>query len=37
MLEGPLDLACLEHLNVKVVIQFAMNEQLKDLTHVLCL
>ncbi len=27
----PLDLACLEHLNVIVIIQFATNEQLKDL------
>jgi hypothetical protein len=29
----PLDLACLECLNVLIVTQFATNEQLKDLTH----
>jgi hypothetical protein len=33
----PLDLACLEHLNVIVAIQFATNEQLKDLTHMFSL
>ncbi len=32
----PLDLACLEHLNVIIVIQFATNEQLKALTHMFC-
>ncbi len=32
----PLDPAYLEHLNVIVAIQFATNEQLKDLTHMLC-
>ncbi len=31
-----MDLACLEHLSVKVTTQFATNEQLKDLTHMLC-
>jgi hypothetical protein len=33
----PLDLACFEHLNVIVLTQFAINEQLKDLTHMFCL
>ncbi len=32
-----MDLACLERLSVIVVIQFATNEQLKDLTHMFCL
>ncbi len=33
----PLDLACLECLNVIVATQFATHEQLKDLIHMLCL
>jgi hypothetical protein len=33
----PLDLACLECLNVIIITHFATNEQLKDLTHMLCL
>jgi hypothetical protein len=33
----PLDLVCLKCLNVIVATQFATNEQLKDLTHMLCL
>jgi hypothetical protein len=33
----PLDLARLECLSVIVATQFATNEQLKDLTHMLCL
>ncbi len=33
----PLDLAYLERLNVIVTIQFATNEQLKNLTHMFCL
>jgi hypothetical protein len=32
-----LNLACFERLNVTVAIQFIMNEQLKDLTHMFCL
>jgi len=32
----PLDLAYLECLNVIVATQFAINEQLKDLTHMFC-
>ncbi len=32
----PLDLACLDCLNFIVAIQFATNEQLKYLTHMLC-
>jgi hypothetical protein len=32
----PLNLACLKHLNVIIVTQFATNEQLKDLTHMFC-
>ena len=32
-----MDLACLKHLSVIVVTQFATNEQLKDLTHMFCL
>jgi len=32
----PLDLACFERLSVIVAIQFAINEQLKDLTHMVC-
>jgi hypothetical protein len=33
----PLDLPCFEHLSVIVAIQFATNEQLKDLTLMFCL
>jgi hypothetical protein len=33
----PLDLTYFEHLNIIVATQFAINEQLKDLTHMLCL
>jgi len=33
----PLDLACLERLSVIIATQFAINEQLKDLTHMFCL
>jgi len=33
----PLDLACVECLSVIVSTQFAINEQLKDLTHMFCL
>jgi hypothetical protein len=32
----PLDLAYFKHLSVIVTIQFATNEQLKDLTHMFC-
>jgi len=32
----PLDLGYLECLNVIGLIQFAINEQLKDLTHMIC-
>jgi hypothetical protein len=32
----PLDLACLERLIVIIATQFAINEQLKDLTHMIC-
>jgi hypothetical protein len=32
----PLDLTYLERLSVIVATQFATNEQLKDLTHMLC-
>jgi len=32
----PLDLACLKHFNVVIAIQFAIKEQLKDLTQMFC-